>query len=162
MASGAQLIRVEVRAVVPTSGGSAVFLTNGDKTMVIHIDHTVGMAITMAMRRETRERPQTHELLNSILAGLGAKVDRVVISGYDSGVYFARLFITAENELYERKILEIDARPSDSVALAVAHEAPVYVAAEVWNGAEDVSNLLKSMEESGNGEFSRGGTPGDE
>ena len=52
----------------------------------------------------------------------------------------------AENELHERKILEIDARPSDSFALAIAHDAPVYMVKPVWDGAEDVSPLLKSMD----------------
>jgi bifunctional DNase/RNase len=52
----------------------------------------------------------------------------------------------SENELYERKILEIDARPSDSLALALAHHAPAYVVRSVWDGAEDVTALLASME----------------
>ena len=146
MQAGNELIRLDVKAVMPTSGGAAVFLGDEAKVMVIYIDHHVGMAIEMAMKREPRERPQTHDLINSILAGLGARVDRVVIHQFESGVYYARLFVVAENELHERKILEIDARPSDSFALAIAHDAPVYMVKPVWDGAEDVSPLLKSMD----------------
>jgi hypothetical protein len=146
MQAGNELIRLDVKAVMPTSGGAAVFLGDEAKVMVIYIDHHVGMAIEMAMKREPRERPQTHDLINSILAGLGGRVDRVVIHHFESGVYYARLFVVAENELHERKILEIDARPSDSFALAIAHEAPIYMVKPVWAGAEDVSPLLKSMD----------------
>ena len=55
--------------------------------------------------------------------------------------------IVAENELEERKIIEIDARPSDSIALAVQAEAPIYVASHVWEAVEDMSIVLKKMQE---------------
>ena len=143
------VVKVDVLSVLPTSGGCAVFLGNTRKIFVIYIDHTVGMAITLAMRHEPRERPQTHDLIGSILAGLGAKVDRVVINDFDNGVYFARLILSAENELYERKILEIDARPSDSIALAVQVDAPVFIARHVWEEAEDMTELYEKMREEG-------------
>ena len=72
MAKDNPVIEIEVKAVLPTSGGCAVFLGNAEKVFVIYIDHTVGLAISMAMRGETKERPQTHELIGSLLAGLGA------------------------------------------------------------------------------------------
>ena len=149
MPADKQVIQVEIKAVLPTSGGCAVFLGNEAKTFVIYIDHSVGLAITMAMRREPRERPQTHDLIGSLLAGFGAKIERVIINDFKAGVFYARLVIVAENELYERKILEIDARPSDSLALAVAGRAPVYVTKAVFDDAEDMSSLLKRMEERG-------------
>jgi uncharacterized protein len=149
MADDKKVIQAEIKAVLPTSGGCAVFLGNAQKVFVIYIDHSVGLAITMAMRQEPRERPQTHDLIGSILAGFGAKIERVIVNDFKSGVYYARLVIVAENELYERKIVEIDARPSDSIALAVAARAPVYVTKSVWDEAEDMSALLQRMEERG-------------
>jgi bifunctional DNase/RNase len=149
MPSDKQVLQVEVKAVLPTSGGCAVFLGNTEKVFVIYIDHSVGLAISMAMRREPRERPQTHDLIGSILAGFGAKIERVVINDFKAGVYYARLVVVAENELYERKIVEIDARPSDSIALAVTGKAPIYVTKHVWEDAEDMSELLQRMEERG-------------
>lgn len=149
MAKVQPVIEIHVKAVVPTSGGCAVFLGNDRKVFVIYIDHGVGLAISMAMRQETRERPQTHELIGSVLAGLGAKVERVVINHFADGVYYARLILLAENELYERKIVEIDARPSDSLALAVQAGAPIYLTREVWDGVEDVTELFKKMEKEG-------------
>ncbi len=144
-----QVVQVEIKAVLPTSGGCAVFLGNTEKSFVIYIDHSVGLAISMAMRQEPKERPQTHDLIGSILAGFGARIERVIINDFKAGVYYARLVIIAENELYERKIVEIDARPSDSIALAVSGRAPVYVTKQVWDEAEDMSALLQRMEERG-------------
>ena len=68
MPKGIPVIEIEVKAVLPTSGGSAVFMGNVEKVFVIYIDHAVGLAISMAMRGEAKERPQTHELIGSILA----------------------------------------------------------------------------------------------
>ena len=144
-----QVVQVEIKAVLPTSGGCAVFLGNTEKSFVIYIDHSVGLAISMAMRQEPKERPQTHDLIGSILAGFGARIERVIINDFKAGVYYARLVIIAENELYERKIVEIDARPSDSIALAVSGRAPVYVTKQVCDQAGELMGLLPPMEEHG-------------
>ena len=82
-----------------------------------------------------------------MLVSLGARVSRVVINDFSDTVYYARLIIEAENELEERKIVEIDARPSDSIALAVQAGAPILVVSQVWEAVEDMSIVLKKMEE---------------
>jgi len=144
--SSADVVPVEVRAVLPTSGGCAVFLGNDEKVFVIYIDQGVGVAISMFMRGGPKERPQTHDLIASILLGLGAHVERVVINHVEERVYFARLILVAENEIEEKKVLEIDARPSDSIALAVQQEAPIFVAHSVWEASEDMTEVLASMQ----------------
>jgi hypothetical protein len=55
--------------------------------------------------------------------------------------------VSCENELFERKIIELDGRPSDCIALAISHKAPIYVAREVWDEVEDRSDLLRQIEE---------------
>jgi len=82
-----------------------------------------------------------------ILASLGAKVDRIVINDLKSGTYYGRLILTAENELQQRKIIELDARPSDCIALACQQKAPIYVSKEVWDEVEDMSDVLTSMQQ---------------
>ena len=74
-------------------------------------------------------------------------MSRVVINDFSDTVYYARLIIEAENELEERKIIEIDARPSDSIALAVQAGAPSLVVSQVWEAVEDMSIVLNKMEE---------------
>ncbi|MDF1658818.1 MAG: bifunctional nuclease family protein [Verrucomicrobiales bacterium] len=145
------VVEVEVRNVLATSAGSAVFLGNDEKVFVIYVDHAVGSAINMFLHGTPKPRPQTHDLFGDVLIALGARVERIVINDFSDTVYFARLIIGAENEIQERKIIEIDARPSDSIALAVAAEASIFVANHVWEAVEDMSIVLKKMEENGEG-----------
>lgn len=142
------VVKVEAKNVLATSAGSAVFLGNDEKVFVIYVDHAVGSAINMFMHETPKPRPQTHDLFADVLMMLGAKVERVVINDFSDTVYYARLIISAENELHAKKIVELDARPSDSIALAVQAHAPIYVANHVWEGVEDMSIVLQKMEES--------------
>ncbi|MEX2578134.1 MAG: bifunctional nuclease family protein [Verrucomicrobiales bacterium] len=141
------VVEVEVKNVLATSAGSAVFIGNDEKVFVIYVDHAVGSAINMFLHGTPKPRPQTHDLFADVLLALGAHVERVVINDFSDTVYYARLIIVAENELEDRKIVEIDARPSDSIALAVQADAPILVASHVWEAVEDMSIVLKKMED---------------
>jgi len=141
------VVEVQVRAVLPTTAGRAVFLGNEEKTFVIYVDEGVGNAITMFMNETPKERPLTHDLVGHLMTALGAKVERVIINDLKTATYFARLIISAENELQARKIIELDARPSDSIALAVSWKAPIYVSRAVWNEVDDMSEVLRKMSE---------------
>jgi len=143
------VVEVKVRAVLPTAAGRAVFLGNEDKSFVIYVDDTVGTAITLFMSGTHKERPLTHDLMTHLMTALGAKVERVVINDIKTSTYFARLIVSAENELQSKKIIELDARPSDCIALAVAQHAPIYVSREVWDEVEDMTEILRKMEEEG-------------
>jgi len=140
---------VQVRAVVPLEGSFAVFLGNEQKTFVIYVDEPVGMAISMFMRGISKERPLTHDLMASLLLAFGAKVERAVINDVNGSVFYARLIIAAENELHTRKLIELDARPSDSIALAMHQGAPVFVAQKVLDSVEDMSEALEQIEKRG-------------
>ena len=157
------VVEVRVRAVLPTTAGRAVFLGNEDKTFVIYVDESVGGAITMFMSHAPKERPLTHDLMAHLMAALGAKVQRVIINDLKTATYFARLIVSAENELQQRKIIELDARPSDCIALAVQQGAPIYVSRDVWDEVDDMTEVLRKMAESGGEEGGEeGGTEGGE
>ena len=119
------------------------------KVFIIYVDQNVGAAITMFMRETPKERPLTHDLLASVMVGLGAKVERVIVNDLKSATYFARLIISAENEIQQRKIIEIDARPSDCIAMAIQQRAGIYISHDVWEEVDDMSDVLKKMEEGG-------------
>lgn len=144
-----EVVEVQVRAVLPLEGSFAVFIGNADKVFVIYVDETVGAAISMFMRGVNKERPLTHDLISHILLGFGAKVERVIINHMKGSVFHARLIITAENQLHNKKVIELDARPSDSIALAVQQNAPIYVSADVWNAVEDMTETLEKIEKQG-------------
>ena len=148
--SSKTVVQAQVRAVLPTKEGWAVFLGNKEKTFTIYVDQMVGTAITMFMRETPKERPMTHDLMAHLLTAVGAKVDRVIINELKSATYFARIIVSAENELTaQKKIIEIDSRPSDSIALAIQQKAPIYVSRDVWDEVDDMSDVLKKMEEGG-------------
>lgn len=144
------VIEVQVRAVLPLEGSFAVFLGNESKVFVIYIDESVGTAISMFMRGVSKERPLTHDLVGHLLMAFGAKVERIIINNINGSVFHARLIISAENEIHtSRKVIELDARPSDSIAMAVQQSAPIFVAKKVWDTVEDVSETLAQIEKRG-------------
>jgi bifunctional DNase/RNase len=142
------VVPVEIRTVLPFNAGRAVFIGNDDKVFVIYVDESVGAAISMFINSTPKERPLTHDLIGHLMAALGAKVERVIINDLKSETYFARLIVSCENELYEKKIIELDGRPSDCIALAIQQRAPIYVSREVWDEVEDRSDVLRQIEES--------------
>jgi bifunctional DNase/RNase len=139
------LIRVEPIALLPTQAGCAVFLGDGVKTIVFYIDPGIGASINASLAGQLPPRPLTHDLFLLTLEAFGAKVSRAIIVRMDQEVYYARLILEAENEIMERKIVELDARPSDCLALAVRCGAPFYVVKELWLRLEDMTRVLREM-----------------
>ena len=137
-------ILIMVRGLLPTANGCALFLGNKEKTFVIHIDHQTGELMRMALAGERKERPLTHDLINNILLGLEARINHVLISNYNEGTFFARIFITMQNEL-GRKIIDVDARPSDSIIMAAKQKAPLLVTEEVFKEVEDMTELFEQL-----------------
>ena len=150
------VVEVQVRAVLPFNAGRAVFIGNDEKVFVIYVDESVGAAISMFINGTPKERPLTHDLIGHLMAAFGAKVDRVIVNDLKSETYFARLILSAENELFEKKIIELDGRPSDCIALAIQQRAPIYVSREVWDEVEDRSDVLRSLEQNEQGGESEG------
>jgi uncharacterized protein len=138
------VVEVAVKGVMPTANGCAVFLGNDDKTFVIYVDHSVGNAIQMTLNGVKKDRPLTHDLIGHIFLGLGVKLDYIVINDVSEGTFFARVLLRMENEL-GRKIIEIDARPSDSTVLALQQKRPIYVANKVFESVEDMTEILERV-----------------
>ena len=139
-----EAIEVNVRGVMPTANGCAVFLGNSDKTFIIYVDHSVGNAIQMTMDGVKKERPLTHDLIGQIFLGLGVELDQVLINAVDEGTFFARILLRMDNEL-GKKIIELDSRPSDSMVLALQHKRPIYAAREVFEKVEDMTEILERV-----------------
>ncbi len=146
-----EVVSVKIRGIVPANSGCAIFVGNDDKVFVIQVEHNMGVVIGMFLRDTPKERPLTHDLMASIFAGFGIQVERVVITELKSSTYYARLILQQQNEL-GRKIVEIDARPSDCIAIAAAHKKPIYVAANLFEQVEDATELLQRINENSGGE----------
>ena len=114
---------------------------------MIYMDPLVGNAINHLIHGEKHERPLTHDLMGMLLTGLGGKVERVIINDLKGSTYFGRMIVSAENEVQQRKVIELDARPSDCLAMASLQKAPIYITRSVWDEVEDMSEVLKTMGE---------------
>ena len=142
------VVPVEIRGILPANSGCAIFVGNDKKVFVIQVEHNMGAIIGMFLRDTPKERPLTHDLMNSVFKGFNITVERAVITELKNSTYFARLILQPQNEL-GRKIVEIDARPSDCLALATAQKKPLYVASPLFEQVEDMSEVLERINENG-------------
>ena len=137
-------VEVTVKGVMPTSNGCAIFLGNDEKTFVIYVDPAIGNAINMTINQVKKERPLTHDLIGLILRGLETHIERVLINDVDEGTFFARIILQMQNEL-GKKIIELDARPSDSIVLALQMDQPIHVSRKVMDNVEDMTEILERI-----------------
>ena len=141
------VIPIEIRGILPANTGCAIFVGNDQKVFVIQVENNMGMVIGMFLKNAPKERPLTHDLMNSMLKGFNINIERVVITELKNQTYFARLVLQQENEL-GRKIVEIDARPSDCLALATAQKRQIFVNSALFEQVEDMSEVLERINES--------------
>ncbi len=97
-----------------------------ERYLLIWIGEDVSFAIASELQGARYERPLTHDLMQTVIERLGAKVTEVVVNNMESDVYYALVTIQQGDTT-----LQIDARPSDAIALAVRAGAPIYVEEEV-------------------------------
>jgi len=144
-----EVVPVQIRGILPANSGCAIFLGNDNKVFVIQVEHNMGAVIGMFLRDAPKERPLTHDLMNSIFKGFGITVERVVITELKNSTYFARLVLKQQNEL-GLKMVEVDARPSDCIALATSLKKPLFVATPLFEQVEDMSEVLARINENSN------------
>lgn len=138
------VVEASIKGVMPTSNGCAIFLGPEDKTFVIYVDQYIGSAISMAINEEKKERPLTHDLISNIFQGLDVRMERIVINEVNESTYYARIILKMENEL-GTKLVEIDARPSDSMVLALQNKKPIFVSRSVLDEVEDMTEILERI-----------------
>jgi bifunctional DNase/RNase len=120
-----------IRVHMP-SGNHVVILKDraAEKYLPIWIGIYEANAIALKITGITPERPITHDLMTSIFHDLGARIERVEVSSLNSDVFYARIHMAVNG-----RSLDIDARPSDAIALAVRSDAPIMVSDDVLDKA---------------------------
>ena len=107
-----------------------------DRTLQMVIGPCEAAAIWLkldpAQARELVRRPLTHDLLSTLIERLGGKLERVLIDDLSNSTFFAKLFISING-----RTLTIDARPSDSIALALRQDAPIFASEAVMRSASE-------------------------
>ena len=99
---------------------------HGHRSFPIVIGIVEIFAIDRRLKGIKPPRPMTHDLLEGIIAGLGAKVEKIVINDLRNHTFFAKIYLSMNG-----RIVEVDSRPSDAIALGTASNTPIYVAEHV-------------------------------
>ena len=102
----------------------------GSRLLPIWIGQPEAESIAMHINSIKRERPMTHDLCKNLIVGLGGQLRRVQITKVQKSTYFAELHIMRGDVL-----IQIDARPSDAIALAVRFESPIFVSEGILDAA---------------------------
>jgi len=166
----ADMITVRVRGLIldERSKSPIVILQeeDGKRVLPIWIGEAEARAINMILTREKMERPMTHDLLYTAIKGLGGTVAGISITAIQDHTFFAEIHVECGGE----QVL-LDARPSDSIALALRAEAPIRVAREVMDSSaqtgpsagaqltreQKAERLRKMLEDLNPGDFGSGG-----
>ncbi|HEY0866743.1 MAG TPA: bifunctional nuclease family protein [Fimbriimonas sp.] len=129
-----ELMEVRIEGVFAAeSNGSIshfVLLSDDERRLPIMIGPAEAAAIQVALEGRRPDRPMTHDLIKNVVERFEADLDRVVIDDFWNTIYYAKLYLRRGEEE-----LEIDARPSDAIAMAVRFSSPIFVADGILNAA---------------------------
>ncbi|HEY5610590.1 MAG TPA: bifunctional nuclease family protein [Thermoanaerobaculia bacterium] len=151
------LIAMTIKGLMldPISNSPIVVLKDGEEKVFLPI--WVGIfeanAIALQLENIATPRPMTHDLLKNLIGVFDAQVTKIVINDLRDSTFYARIHVSLGG-----KSLEIDARPSDAIALALRMEAPIFVAQAVLDQAQTIApdetaeDRLKKWLESANPE----------
>lgn len=126
----AEWVLLSFDKIMQTRTYTVVILGTKEKRFAIYTDPNIGRVLQLYLTDAEKPRPLTHDLMNLIFQGYGVRVKQIVINDIQDTTYFARLFLEQEIDGL-RHTLEIDARPSDCITLALINNAPVYCTREV-------------------------------
>jgi hypothetical protein len=99
---------------------------DGERKFTIVIGPVEAMAIDRRLKGSAMPRPMTHDLLASVIEAMGGTLERIEINDLQQGTFFAKLLIRQGE-----KLIEVDTRPSDAIALGIATMVPIFVADHV-------------------------------
>jgi len=137
------MIPVQVGNLSVSNVGFVVFLKNPDneKTVPIFIGGPEAQAIALKLNNVDPPRPMTHDLMKNIMDAVEGRLEKVIVHSLNEGTFYARLVVD-----FEGQQMEIDARPSDAIALSLRYGAPIFVSEEVM---EEAGVYIKEEEQDG-------------
>jgi uncharacterized protein len=133
-----ELIPMSIKGLMldPVSNSPIVVLRDEEDKFFLPIWVGIFEANAIALQLEsiTTPRPMTHDLMKNLIGDLDARVTRVVINDLRESTFFAQIRVVTG-----QRTLEVDARPSDAIALALRTEAPIFVAQAVLDQAQTIT-----------------------
>lgn len=133
-----ELVRVQVDGIFGhDSNGKIshfVVVSDGERRLPIIIGPFEATSIQLVLENSRPDRPLTHDLTKALIERLDSTLDRVVIDDFWNTIYYAKLYLKKSSSEEE---IEVDARPSDAIALAVRFDCPIFVADGILEHAMD-------------------------
>ena len=125
--------QIKALLVDPFNNAPVILLKDrhSNKAMPIWIGEAEAMSIALGLQSDRFPRPLSHDLMKEIIEALGGMVEKIVISALKEGTYYATIFLRSP----DGELVEVDARPSDSLALALRINSPIYITDEVFEAA---------------------------
>jgi len=123
---------IEVRVdglLIDSSNNSPVVLLrelDGDRVLPVYIGPFEASSIAYALQKTKFPRPMTLDLMRLLVEGLGGKLQRVLVTRVEESTYHAEVVVKTG-----QRVITVDARPSDSIGLALRADAPIFVAEDV-------------------------------
>lgn len=141
-------VEMKIRGLMmdPMSNMPIVVLKDlaGDSVLPIWVGIYEANAIALEIEKVTTPRPMTHDLIKILLMGLDTSVHKVVVSELKDDTFFAQIWLERNG-----KLISVDSRPSDALALALRHDCPIYVDEKVLQtsrGSNGVSEKVNNEE----------------
>ncbi|MGI4828965.1 MAG: bifunctional nuclease family protein [Janthinobacterium lividum] len=132
-------VEVRIRGLMldPSNRSPIVVLNDlsGEVVLPIWVGLFEANAIALEIEKSTTPRPMTHDLMRNVIAGLNARVTRVVVGALRGDTFHATIWMDQAGE-----VVAIDSRPSDAIALALRSDCPIFVSREVFEHARRASN----------------------
>lgn len=125
-----ELVQLNFDKIMQTRSYTVVILVGKGKRFAIYTDPGIGRTLQMFLTGTEKPRPLTHDLIMMMFKGLHVRIKQIVINDLQDTIYYARIFLeqTVGDII---RIVEIDARPSDCITLALMSNAPVYCTQDV-------------------------------
>jgi len=122
-------VRVEAVTLDPKSNSPVLVLREleGSRRLPIWIGLAEARSIASVLENQSHPRPNTHDLAKRLVDQLEGEVERVVVTHLTEDIYYALVVVNAQG-----RILEVDARPSDAIAIGLRYEAPLFVREAVF------------------------------
>lgn len=130
------MVEMELRSIKINDTGDRQYIALGEKqggerTLTIVIGYHEAQAIERFVKGRQMQRPMTHDLLAAVVGAAGAEVEQVAVTDLKDGTFYAEIRLRR----LDGTVVEVDARPSDGIALATALGRPIFVDEDVLRDA---------------------------
>ncbi|MBM3202125.1 MAG: bifunctional nuclease family protein [Chlamydiae bacterium] len=133
-----EIIKISFNKVLQSDHYTLFFLGTEDKRFAIYTEPKVGLHLQSFLSHEEKLRPDTYDLLRSILEGFSIKPLHILFHDVKENIYFSRLFLEQSGSFDTKQIVEIDTRPSDALTIALMYDLPIFCTKDLLDKAPEV------------------------